>query len=405
MRKLFSIILVIFISTGIVAQKAAKMDKKLFLENLMATQPQFFKSLVAEKDQLRLQIVYTQIHRNKKNKPSFSNYYFNQNPPAYFYPASTVKMPIAFLALEKLNELNISGLDMHSTMITDAANNYQSAVFTHPMAKDSRPTIAHYIKQIFLVSDNDAFNRLYEFLGQEYIQKKLKEKGYGNAVIRHRLQISLPTEQNSITNPIRFYDTSGRLLYEQPVTYSNAVFNSQKISLGNGFYKNGKLVNEPFDFSEKNNVLLADLHSMLQSVLFPESVAAKKRFKLNTNDYAFLKKWMSAYPAESDYPNYPSAEYWDTYCKFLFYGSEKVKPQSNIKILNKVGDAYGFLTDVAYITDSVNNVEFMLSATILCNKDGIFNDNQYDYDTIGFPFMKQLGKLIYDYELKRKKRN
>jgi len=92
-------------------------------------------------------------------------------------------------------------------------------------------------------------------------------------------------------------------------------------------------------------------------------------------------------------------------CKFLFYGSEKVKPQSNIKILNKVGDAYGFLTDVAYITDSVNNVEFMLSATILCNKDGIFNDNQYDYDTIGFPFMKQLGKLIYDYELKRKKRN
>jgi hypothetical protein len=45
----------------------------------------------------------------------------------------------------------------------------------------------------------------------------------------------------------------------------------------------------------------------------------------------------------------------------------------------------------------------MLSAVIYCNRDGIQNKNEYDYDTIGYPFYKNLGQLIYDYELKRKK--
>jgi hypothetical protein len=42
-----------------------------------------------------------------------------------------------------------------------------------------------------------------------------------------------------------------------------------------------------------------------------------------------------------------------------------------------------------------------LSATIYCNKDGILNDDIYEYETIGFPFMKNLGQLIYGLETKR----
>jgi hypothetical protein len=47
----------------------------------------------------------------------------------------------------------------------------------------------------------------------------------------------------------------------------------------------------------------------------------------------------------------------------------------------------------------------MLSATISCNTDGIYNDDKYEYDTIGFPFMKNLGESIYQYELKRTKKH
>ena len=43
----------------------------------------------------------------------------------------------------------------------------------------------------------------------------------------------------------------------------------------------------------------------------------------------------------------------------------------------------------------------MLSAVIYVNKDGILNDNVYEYDSIGWPFMYQLGQTIYQYELQR----
>ena len=68
-----------------------------------------------------------------------------------------------------------------------------------------------------------------------------------------------------------------------------------------------------------------------------------------------------------------------------------------------MGDAYGFLLDISYIVDPINKVEFMLSGVIYCNQDGILNDGKYDYDTFGFPFYKNMGRLIYDFELKRKK--
>ena len=110
---------------------------------------------------------------------------------------------------------------------------------------------------------------------------------------------------------------------------------------------------------------------------------------------------MSKYSTETKSPTYNSPGYWDTYVKFLFYGSEKQKPELHIRIFNKVGDAYGFLTDIAYIVDYNNNIEFLLSATIHCNRDGIYNDDKYEYETIGLPFMKNLGRIIYEHELKR----
>ena len=78
--------------------------------------------------------------------------------------------------------------------------------------------------------------------------------------------------------------------------------------------------------------------------------------------------------------------------------------QQGLRIFNKVGDAYGYLTDIAYFADFHNNIEFILSATIYCNRDAVFNDDLYDYDSIGFPFMRDLGKAVYEHALKRVKK-
>ncbi len=110
------------------------------------------------------------------------------------------------------------------------------------------------------------------------------------------------------------------------------------------------------------------------------------------------------FPRESISPVYDSVDYWDSYVKFLFYGAEKGKHDPDIRIFNKPGDAYGFLIDAAYIADYKNNIEFIVSAVIYCNSDGILNDDKYDYKTLGLPFLKNLGRVLYDYELKRNRK-
>jgi hypothetical protein len=372
-----------------------------FMMHLLQRYPEYFDSLITNRDSLHLQIIYTQVDRNKNGAVKFTDHYFNLNPGQYFYPASTVKFPIALLALQKLNELNIPGVDKNTTMITEAGYPGQTVVYNDPNSADGRPTIANYIKKIFLVSDNDAFNRLYEFLGQEYINDNLHKMGYADAQILHRLNISLTEDENRHTNPVRFIDSTGKILYEQPAAFSQIEYAERDTRLGKGYMRGNELVNEPFDFSKKNRLSLSDLHSILKSVMFPEAVAEKQRFDLTADEYAFVRKYMSMFPRESTFPQYILK---GENCKFFVCDEGQKDSSLYIRVFNKPGGAYGFLTDVAYVADFKNNIEFMVSAIIYCNSDGIFNDDKYDYDEMGLPFFKHLGEVLYDYELKRERK-
>lgn len=381
---------------------AAENKEDEFLINLFKTQPTQFDSVLANRKGWNVQVIYTQVNRNRNGIPQLKNYYFNRQGGSYFYPASSIKFPMALLALEKLNELKIAGLNKYSSMITETAFNGQTPVYNDPNTANGKPSIAQYIKKILLVSDNDAYNRLYEFLGQEHVNEALHKKGYPNTQLLHRLSIFLSEEENRHTNPIKFYDSSNRLIYSIPEKINRVTYAKRNDELGRGYISNGALVNKPMDFSKKNRMELADLHQVLISLVFPEVVKASQRFNITEEDRQFVLKYMSQLPAESVYPSYDSS-YYDAYVKFLLYGSEPGKLPENIRIFNKVGNAYGQLIDVAYIVDFEKNIEFMVSASIYCNQDGILNDDHYDYDAIGFPFMKNVGKLLYKYEMKRKK--
>ncbi len=272
-------------------------------------------------------------------------------------------------------------------------------------AEDKLPSVAHYAKKILLASDNDAFNRLYEFIGQKDFNDSMHAKGYKDVRISHRLESPIGTENNRYTNPIRF-EKDGKLVYEQPGKYSDQKFISpEPIKRGKGYLKNGVLVNEPFDFTEKNFFALEDQHKLLKALFFPESVPAKERFNLTKEDYRFVYQYMSQFPVETEFPANYTDDYYDGYVKFLLFGGTKTRLPRHIRLFNKCGDAYGYLLDNAYIADFEKGIEFMLTAVIYCNEDQIFNDNKYDYDEIGLPFMRDLGKAVFDYELERHRAN
>jgi hypothetical protein len=405
LRKLTTLLIIIACLSCCAPRKTSRtLPSPNVLESILASDTSL-QSVVVNKDSFNLQIIYTVINRDANNKPSFTDYTFNTGTDKYFYPASAVKMPFAFLALEKLNELKMDSVNKYTTMITDSNFEKEKIIYSSPMAEDCRPSIAHYIKQVFLVSDNEAANRLYEFLGQNYLNTRLHKKGYSDVDIRNRLNISLTENQNRHTNPVTFFDTTGNILYAQPPQVNTAVFHKRDNKFGKGYYTSGSLIHEPFDFSAKNKIALSSLHNILRSVIFPESVSEKQRFNLTDDDYKFLYQYMSSFPSESKYPAYDTSGYQDAYGKFLLFGARKGSLPKNIRIFNKIGDAYGFLNDVAYVVDFDNKIEFMLSCSILCNTDGIFNDDKYDYETIGFPFMKSLGEAIYKYEKQRPRKH
>ncbi len=374
-----------------------------FLDSLLKQYPRYFENVLNCRNDLNIQIIYTQVNQGANGEADLKNHYFNVNPARYFYPASTVKLPIVLLALQKMNELKEKGIDRNTTMLTETSFSGQTAVYNDPTTADGKPSIGHYIKKILMVSDNDAYNRLYEFLGQDYINRELHKKGYEDAQILHRLEIFLSPEENRQTNPIIFLDSSSNVLYKIPGQRNAATYVQRNDSLGNAYYKGGVLMNGKMDFSKKNRLSLEDLHTILLSVIFPDKVRAVSRFNITEDDRQFVLKYMSQYPTESVYPPYSAdtISYWPAYCKFLLFGATKEKLPENIRIFNKPGDAYGHMIDVAYVADFKNNIEFFVSALIYCNSDGVLNDDKYEYATIGKPFMKNLGQVLYDYELQR----
>lgn len=400
MRLALSIVF-FFFNARLVAQ--ARTDSFL-IRILNANQNEIFQQVLHDTQTYRLQIIYTQINRDKHNKPSFKNYYLNYNPDLYFNPASTVKLPLALLSLEKLNTMHVKGVTKYTAMQFDSSYEKQVKLYSDSTSQNHLPSIAHFIKKALLVSDNDAYNRMYQFLGQQTINQSLHDKGYKDVRITRQF-IGFTPEENRHTNQIRFISDEGRLIYRQPAAYNpDSFYFPHEVKMGKAHYdRNDSLVNEPIDFTYANNLSIEDLEQWLQSVLFPESVSATRRFHFSKDDYSFLYQYLSQFPSETNYPKYDSSKYYDSYVKFFFkYGSHQLP--AGIRVFNKVGWAYGFLTDVSYICDFANRVEFMLTATIYVNSDGILNDNKYDYDTVGYPFLYQLGQTLYQYELKRDRR-
>lgn len=397
-------------ATMIIVQARAQQDK--LIPALLESRRELFGTVLNDPAKYEVQIIYTQIDRDKKNRPILTDHTYRLDDKQYFYPASTVKLPAAIVALEKLNRLNISGLNRNTPLRIDSAYTRQTAVVKDDTSPNGLPSIGHYIKKILLVSDNDAYNRLYEFVGQEELNESLRGRGFNLRLI-HRLSVGDTEETARYTNPVTFYQ-GNQIIYQQPLvknekTYPNTLTTTRK---GKGYMSfrdkpEGELIEKPMDFSDKNYYPLSTMHKVLRTLIFPESVPPAQRFNLTKDDYQFLYRHMSMYPKESGgYPAYTdTCCNYDGYCKFFMYGDTKQPIPKNIRIFNKVGDAYGYLLDNAYIVDFENGIEFMLSAVIHVNEDGIFNDDKYEYESIGFPFMANLGRVIYEYELKRKRQH
>ena len=396
---LFQLLLIVSL---LLSFKIGKSQMGFSFDSILNKKP-ILKTVNDDFKKYRLQIIYTQITRDIEGKPSFKSYTYHVDSTNYFYCASLVKLPCAILALEKTKNLRIY---INTIMFTDSANACQHSVKKDTTSENGYPSIAQYIKRMALVSDNVAYGRVYEFLGVDYIHNRLAELGYKNMRIVHRFDGACKGIDHTTTNPVIFYDNSLKPLIklDQQVASKQYLNPLGEVKVGKAYINaQNKKINEPKDFTQMNYMSLENIHSMLQRLIFNNYLPQDKRFDLIDDDRQLLIDNLTLYPRQSSHPTYNSKIYFDSYKKYFIYGDSK-KPITNedIKITNIVGQSYGFMVDCAYIQNKKEHVEFMLSAVIYANENQIINDGKYEYNTIALPFLAELGRQIYAYELKRK---
>ncbi|WP_242610715.1 serine hydrolase [Aquimarina brevivitae] len=361
-------------------------QKRTPLERVLTSDIPEIQKVMQQPEAYELQILYTTIDYDNDGTVALTDYSYQVNDSSYFYPASTVKFPIALLALEKVKALQQQGMEIDRT--TPFKIEGDSLV----------TTLAQEITKLFAISDNDAYNRLFEFLGQEYINSKLAQKHLKGS-IRHRLATASADDKR--TKAVTFYkniepaaDTHFHISSKEntlPPQLSLA-----KLKKGKGYYSGDQLIHAPMDFSRKNYLPLSTLHQMMKRLHFPNTFSPEEQFHIDESQQDFVFTAMKKLPYKAGYDR---KEYYDSYVKFFMYGDTKENIPDHIQIVNKVGYAYGYLTETAYIQDINNDVAFILSATLHVNENQIYNDDHYEYEAIGIPFLAALGKLIYKNEV------
>ena len=391
------ILLYLFLMSCLIGCNSETKNSRLLFEILQESKEPIIKKVLSDLNSYEVQILFTRIHRDSLGLPKFERHTFQENSKQYFYPASTVKLPVAILALQKIRKLQSQGIPIKADTpftVLYSENLIEKTDSTHPKNK---LTIAHLIKKIFLVSDNMAFNYLFDFIGRDDANKAIHNIGITNFNLSHKFSDSV--NKNSTPRFI-FFNQKGDTLYNQAPIISNQKIKNTHLDgvlKGKGYVKDGTVIEEPMDFSEKNYASIVALNQILERIIFPKVFSRNEQFNIEPEDYFFLRYWMSRTPNEVTIPFYDRETFFDSYCKFFIYGDKKGEMTNNTRIYNKVGLAYGTITDLAYVKDR-NGIEFFLTATILTNKNEIFNDNKYEYDQLGIPFLAALGREIYQFE-------
>ena len=349
----------------------------------------FLTEIHKNKEEYEIQIAYTEISRNKDGEPVFKDFEFQVDENKYFYPASTIKLPIVVLTLIKINELRSSGIDISLKSKILISSNHNEI---REIQIDTITSFQNLIADVFLVSDNYSSNILIDFIGYNYFNTKMSQAGLKNTYLNHKFN---PDPYVNIDWLIKTVDKQ-LISSNQDQIIVTANQNISGLKKGKNSLQDGMVVSGPQDFSQKNRFSIRDMHNLLKKIIFPSKLDKENAFNLNVEDYDFLRYWMSRYTYEDLGDKYRNdKKYFDSYNKFFIHGKDTVVNNRNIRVYNKLGQAYGTSIDNAYIRNYQDDIEFFLTATIYTNKNKTINDNIYEYDQTAIPFLSKLSQSIY----------
>ena len=358
------------------------------IELVLKSDP-YLKEIIKDKEDYEIQVMLTKVSHDN-TKIDFQNYQYQHDENQYFYPASTIKLPIVVLTLKKINELRSKGSDvtLKSKIILNNVDNYSNFKL-----QDSITSFQNLIADIFLVSDNSASNILIDFIGYNYFNDEMQNAGFDRTYLNHKFN---PDPYANSTWQISDLDNNMISSINDNQKIIKADDKTNGLDKGERRYFNGEILDESLNFSEKNRFSITDMHNLIKYIFYPEIFDKANTFNLNVEDYDFIRYWMSRFTYEDIGEKFIGDEnFFETYNKFFIHGDEQSVSNEQIRVYNKIGQAYGTSIDNGLIKNYQNNVEFILTSTIYTNKNKVINDNLYEYDDIAEPFLAKLSRAIY----------
>jgi len=388
------------------------------LERILRAHAERLGPVVGRSEELRLQLVLATVVESEGTPPLLERSAWRADAE-YFYPASAIKPCAAVAALQELARLEPSGwkgakggnplalrkVPLPGEALLDAALRLEPLQPGQPVRVEDPSnleggaiTVRHEVRKLCLVSDNEAFNRLYDLVGQQALNQRMWAAGLTSARLRHRLSVRLTPEENRRTPPVQMLlpDGLGELLLPERLSPLELDLpDLPGLDVGEAFLEDdGTRIEGPVSFRDRNRMALVDLQDLLVKVVRPDVDLGTPGFELAEPQRALLLEAMTQLPRESANPRYDPERYPDDFVKFLLPGLRRVIPAERLRVTNKVGLAYGFTVENAYVEDVETGRSFFLAGTLYTNANGVLNDGVYEYDTLALPFWADLGEAL-----------
>lgn len=354
------------------APSTVALAKEPIVERILEDGGPALQKVLAAPEAHRFQVVYGIIENGTLEQHVY------RADAEYFFPASSMKVPIALAAVARAAKAGV-GRD--------------TALRLFPVDGDGAPyttTIARETWRALIVSDNFSANRLLAIAGHREIHEMLWGVGLRSARIRSGFATGETLDPAELSPKIEIVEPP-KTIAPRKSDLALPANDAKDMDIGKASIVDGRRVDGPLSFANKNAMRLRELQDALVHIMRPD---LSRDASLSKEDREYLQKALGTFPSESGLAGYDRNVVADYQHNPLLRGIERVRARGKFKVYSKVGQAYGFLVANAYVVDTETNRAFFVAAAVFANPDEVMNDDRYAYDAIAFPALADVGEVF-----------
>lgn len=362
----------------------AAASARSLIEEIRAAGP-IGRQVLAEARLYEPQILWTPLRPLSEGRwQPASTQTYGIEPRRWYAAASFVKLPLAALLLEALEQ---RGIDAWEALRLRVDTRTACAPLPEGIAEGL--PLVDLLRAMLVVSDNLAYNALFELLGSSWIHARLQTLGFPHIRMGARLGCGGLERPGKLPAQLLRGDA---VIWDSPAQpESIPMFPFGAASKGRAWMEGGRVIEGPRDFRASNFLPLSDVHQLTLELGGGELLQGPRRFALSAVARARLREWMLLLPRQCPSPHYVLP---DDHGKWLLTPGDDGRFAQGLEIASKNAMSFGYLGDSAVILDRRRARGLALTASLFVDRDGVLNDGRYAYEEIGRPFLRALGDRL-----------